>query len=327
MLQEPPATADQARMTQMPTHATMGSTRTPQLRTTLSIAATLLLLANVQTVDARSSRIAEAPEIFFLGDSHLSFGAGRVFQSFFQNFEKNCKSEESWPGQAQSIENKSFSLMGVKSTAIHTWLSRHQSLRKMICVPDPKWPVNARLYGFPHREDGTYVQLGKDPSFPFCERNESGFDAVFRWGKPELLILYFMGNTITRWKNSPKAAARDVQRLMKQLPNETGCVFMTTSPVYRKDHNAERYKAQVNIQAAFEKHGKPCAFVPMLTKQTIAAIQGQSKYFSRRKDGRVKDPYHPLGNAARRLIELRREPLCRAVMQHIKPGLLATVKD
>ena len=276
---------------------------------------------------AAAERVAKAPEIFFLGDSHLSFGAGRVFRDFFKNFDANCNSEESWPGQAKAVENKSFSLMGVKSTAIHTWASRHHSLKKMICVPDPKWPVNARLYGFPHRKDGTYVQLGKDPSFPFCKRKESGFEAVFRWGKPELLILYFMGNTITRWKNSPKAAARDVKRLMEQLPTKTGCVFMTTSPVYRRDQNVERYKAQVNIQAAFEEHGRRCAFVPMFTEQTIAAIQGESKYFSRRKDGRVKDPYHPLGNAARQLVELRRKPLCRAVMHHIKPGLVATFKD
>jgi len=281
----------------------------------------------VQVSNAEAGeRIAKAPEIFFLGDSHLSFGAGRVFGDFFANFEAHCKGDQQWPGQARAVQNRRFGLMGVKSTALHTWVSRHKSLKRMVCVPDPKWPVNARLYGFPHRTDGNYVQLGKDPSFPFCGRPESGMEAIFRWGKPRLLVLYFMGNTIGRWAKSPKSAASDVKRFMKQLPKKTGCLFMTTSPVYRSKDNARRVKAQTNIRAAFDKHGKRCAFLNMLTPETIKAIQGRADFFRRTKEGRVKDPYHPNIRAARRLLALRKRPLCRAVMMNLRPKLNATLR-
>jgi len=298
---------------------------------TLKIIVTTLCLMSacfvlLMPTAASAGRIAKAPEIFFLGDSHLSFGAGRVFRNFFGDFDKHCRRDETWPGQARAVQMRSFGLMGVKSTALHTWVSRHKSLRKMVCVPDPKWPVNARLYGFSHRKDGVYVQLGKDPSFPFCGRPESSMEAVFRWGRPRLLVLYFMGNTITRWANSPKSATRDVKRFMKQLPKKTGCLFMTTSPVYRRKDNARRVKAQKNIRAAFAKHGKRCTFLEMLTPGTIKAIQGRADYFSRNEKGRVKDPYHPNIRASRRLLALRKRPLCRAVMMSLRPKLNATVR-
>lgn len=266
------------------------------------------------------------PEILFIGDSHLSFGAGKIFHQFFQNFEKNCMSEERWKGQARAVAMRRFGLMGVKSTSPHNWVHHKRSLKKMVCEPDPKWPVNARLYGFKHRTDGTYVQLGRDPSFPFCRKNKTALEAVFEWTKPRLLVLYFMGNTIERWAKSPRSANSDVMRLMKQIPKTTGCLFMTTSPVYRKSHNARRVKAQTNIAAAFAKLGSRCHFVPMLTPKTIAAIEGRASYFRRHKNGRVKDPYHPGLTASRHLLRLRRRPICQGVLNAMRPDLLATVR-
>jgi len=266
------------------------------------------------------------PEILFIGDSHLSFGAGKVFHEFFQSFEEHCQPEERWPGEARAIARRRFALMGVKSTSPHNWLSNKRSLKKMVCEPDPKWPVNARLYGFPHRQNGTYVQLGQDPSFPFCRKNMTPFKAALAWAAPRLLVLYFTGNTIERWANSPRPARLDAKRLSKQLPKDTGCVFMTTSPVYRKRDNARRVKAQRNISAALAKHGNRCQFVPMLTKETITAIQGNARYFRRRKNGGIKDPYHPLTSAARHLLKIQRRPLCRAVLKALRPGLLATIR-
>ena len=276
---------------------------------------------------AKAGRLdMKPPEILFIGDSHLSFGAGKVFRDFFQDFEKHCMSEERWMGQARAIAMRRFGLMGVKSTAPHNWVHRKRSLKKMVCEPDPKWPVNARLYGFKHRTDGAYVQLGRDPSFPFCRKNKTALEAVFEWTKPRLLVLYFMGNTIERWANSPRSANSDVMRLMKQIPKTTGCLFMTTSPVYLKSHNARRVKAQTNISAAFAKLGSRCQFVPMLTPETIAAIQGRASYFRRHKNGRVKDPYHPGVAASRHLLRLQRRPICQGVLNALRPNLLATVQ-
>ena len=300
----------------------------PQARHALLALAAGALLATPLMPAAHAAKLgAKPPEILFIGDSHLSFGAGKVFREFFRDFEKHCKPEERWMGQARAVAKRSFGLMGVKATSPHNWVHHRRSLKKMVCEPDPKWPVNARLYGFPHRRDGTYVQLGKDPSFPFCRKGKTAFEAVFEWTKPRLLVLYFMGNTITRWANAPRLARSDVKRLIKQLPKDTGCMFMTTSPVYRKKNNARRVKAQKNIAAAFAKlGGGRCQFVPMLTPQTIAAIEGRAGYFRRHKDGRVKDPYHPGITASRHLLRLQRKPICRAVFDAMRPNLLATVR-
>jgi hypothetical protein len=275
---------------------------------------------------AKSANAIKPPEIFFLGDSHLSFGAGDVYLDFFRKFEKNCEPYETWSGHARSIAMRRFGLMGVKSTALHTWVSRRQSLRRMVCVPDPKWPVNARLYGFPHRRDGHYVQLGKDSSFPFCHKSSSPLEALLSWSMPRLIVFYFTGNTIDRWANSERTAKRDTERLMQQLPKSTACVFMTTSPVYKRGHNKRRLRAQANIAAAMTQTGSRCQFLPMLTPATIKAIQGKAHYFRRHENGRVKDPYHPGKAAARKLVSLRKGPLCRAVLKAMRPSTYAGIR-
>lgn len=265
------------------------------------------------------------PEILLIGDSHLSFGAGKVFKSFFSNLEQRCSPYEAWPGQAKSAAMKRFSLMGVKSTSLHNWVIAKRRHKRMVCVPDPKWPVNARLYGFSHRSDGSYVQLGKDPHLPFCRANKTPLQAVFDWAEPRLVILYFLGNTIDRWAKSQRLADGDVQALARHIPENTGCVFMTTSPVYGRQDNQNRMRAQRKIKTAFEKHGKRCSFVPMFTTATVAAIQGKAAYFRRHPNGRVKDPYHPGISAARRLLTLRQRPVCTAVMEALGPDRMATV--
>ena len=296
-------------------------------RLTLFAAATATLVTAVLPVAADAGKLdMKPPEILFIGDSHLSFGAGKVFREFFRDFEKQCAPYERWNGQARAVAMRRFGLMGVKSTSPHNWVHTKRSLKKMVCEPDPKWPVNARLYGFKHRTDGTYVQLGQDRSFPFCKPGKTALEAVFEWTKPRLLVLYFMGNTIGRWANSPRSARSDVMRLIKQIPKTTGCMFMTTSPVYLKSHNTRRVKAQTNIAAAFAKFASRCQFVPMLTPKTIAAIEGRAGYFRRHKDGRVKDPYHPGIAASRHLLRLQRAPICRAVLDAVRPDLLATVR-
>ena len=273
------------------------------------------------------------PELFLLGDSQLSFGAGRVFHNFFQNFETHCAQFEPMNGDARRIASMRSAVMGVKATSIHTWVARRWRTKRMICVPDPKWPVNARLYGIRGRQDGTYVQLGKDPKFPFCRQKISAFEAMFAQAanNPKLLLLYFMGNSVTRWANNPKSAQRDVDNMMRQLPATVGCVFMTTAPTYRKRDNDIRARAQKNIVSAFASYGRRCAALGMITRQTRAAIEGNSKYFRRAKSGRVKDPYHTNGAGAARLIKLRRPVLCRAVfsqlqMKHAVAGASGTAQ-
>lgn len=288
------------------------------------VAVTLGVLGSQSAAVAQTSNELK-PEILMIGDSHLSFGARKVFQNFFEDFEKRCRAYETMPGHARAISKLRFALMGVKSTALHNWVMAKQRYKRMVCIPDPKWPVNARLYGFRGQPDGNYVQLGEYPGLPFCRQSLTPLQAVFKWVEPRLVVLYFMGNTIDRWAASRKTADNEVRALVDQLPPGTGCVFTTTSPVYRPKDNLRRLAAQRNIQAAFTNHKASCSFVPMLTPSTVAAIEGKAVYFRRHRDGRVKDPYHPGTPATHRLLSLQEEPFCKAVMQAANPGLVATI--
>ena len=283
-----------------------------------SLTLSLIIMSCVCTAPAKAFKF---PEIFVLGDSQLSFGAGKVFLDYFRKFDRYCGPYALMPGDVAKISKLSVAVMGVKSTSIHSWVSRKERHRKIVCKPDPKWPVNARLYGFKHRRDGTYVQLGEDPSFPFCKKGVSPFEMMFakRRNNPQLLYMYFMGNTISRWGNSPKRAKADVADLMKRLPEGTKCIFMTTGPTYRRRDNDERAQAQANIAKAFAEVGQKCTFIGSITKQTRAAIEGNGRYFRRHKSGKVKDPYHLQANGTRHMISLHREKMCRAVLKALQP--------
>jgi len=290
---------------------------------------TLVLASSVYTAAAKGKRIkrhAPVPDMLLLGDSQLSFGAGRAFKNFFKDFAKRCRSEETWKGEAAAVAAQSFALMGVKSTSFHHWATRRRLYKKMVCEPDPKWPVNARLYGFPHRKDGRYVQFGRDKSFPFCRKNKSPLEALFDWGRPKLIIFSFLGNAASRWARWPKTASTDFGKMERQLPASTACVVMTTAPAYRRRINRRRRKAQRSLAAVVRRSDSRCRFVPLITDRTIKAIEGNARYFRRKKNGRVKDPYHPLTPAARRLLALERVPICRAVLSALRPSKMAQPK-
>ena len=184
----------------------------------------------------------------------------------------------------------------------------------MVCMPDPKWKVNARLYGWPGHRDGTYVQIGKQKGFDFCRPGTAALSVMLqRWtGRPRLLFLYFTGNSVGRW-GSLKNAKADVARLRQVLPAGLPCIFMTTSPVYYAKNNRARLRAQRNIRQAFQDGMNRCQFIGGLDSGTIAAIQGNAQFFRRHKDGRVKDGFHLSGAGARLFVGMKRKQICSAV--------------
>ena len=259
------------------------------------------------------------PDIFVLGDSQLAFGAGPTFYDFFDNFSQSCGRHSTDKELVETIDKLRVGVMGVRSTAIHSWVAHNWKRKKFVCQPDPKWQVNARLYGWPDRTDGTYVQLGRDKGFRICKPRQSAFEFIFDdMRRPKLFMLFFTGNAVLRWANAPKRTAKDVKKLMAQMPPGVPCIFMTTVPSYRKSENKKRWRSQVGIRNAFEKHGMSCSFVDGHTRATVKEFQSHAKYFRRHKSGKVKDPYHPNKTGARKFADMRRGALCKAVFEQFR---------
>jgi hypothetical protein len=247
--------------------------------------------------------------VLVLGDSQLSFGAGAAMVDLFADLGADC-------GLAPGA---SVGVIGVRSSTLVAWTSADPRARSAICDVDPKWKVNAGVYGTFARGDSPYVQIGRDKRFPFCPRDRSPLRAVFREGapRPGLLVMVLLGNAAERWADSPAAALQDVRAFVADLPPGQPCLFMTSAPPYGERVVRLRQRAQDNLAAAFARAGGHCSFVPGFTAATVRENMGNPANFRRKRSGQVKDPYHPTEAAARRFLSLRRDAICRAVAEQL----------
>lgn len=265
-----------------------------------------------------------SPEILILGDSQISFGSGPAFLEFFTDIKKHCSPNEAQTQHLERLGKMRVGVIGVRSTSIHSWISRGGRSKDAICEEDRKWRVNAGTYGFINMSDNKYVQIGKGKEYQFCAPNKSAFEHMFRedYYKPRLLLLSFLGNSAKRWADDAQKAVDDVEEMMRQLPPDMPCIFMTTAPAYSSKIVKMRLKAQKNLMSAFEKTGARCTFVPGATPETVAANQGNKKYFRLNKSGMVKDPYHPNERAAKNFFALKMDGICNAIFDQIaEPNL------
>lgn len=260
---------------------------------------------------AAMAEVTGSPDILVLGDSQLSFGAGKAFVDLFAGLRGDC-------GLAQDT---SLGVIGVRSSTLLSWTSQGKSAKGAICDVDQKWKVNAGVYGTLSQGENPYVQIGRGEQFQFCTPDRSPLEAVFHDGyyRPRLLIMFLMGNATERWAESPEAALQDVRSFLADLPQGQPCIFMTSAPPYGEKSVRLRQKAQDNIAAAFDKAGGQCSFVPGFTTETVAENMGNAANFRRNSAGKVKDPYHPTEAAARRFMDLQRDALCRAVATQLAP--------
>ncbi|MGI9409118.1 MAG: hypothetical protein ACR2OV_03525 [Hyphomicrobiaceae bacterium] len=294
----------------------------PGLRCSTASALLISLFVSIGTASAQTFR---SPDIFVLGDSQLAFGAGPAIFEFFQNFSENCSQYDNSDELTSDISMMRVGVMGVRSTSIHSWVSREWKYKKFVCQPDPKWQVNARLYGWPKRTDGTYVQLGRARGFRICKQKKSALEVMFKKSAPapKLLLLFFTGNSVHRWANAHKLTVKDIRRLHQQMPASSACIIMTTVPTYRRKDNRLRMKSQIGLRRAIEAVGSRCIFIPGYNKKTVATFQNNRQYYRRRKSGSVKDPYHPNNPGARKFVALKRKGLCRATLNALRPHILA----
>ena len=251
------------------------------------------------------AEVQGSPDILILGDSQLSFGAGVAFVELFKAMRGDC-------GLGRDA---TVGVIGVRSSTLQSWTSTGRSAKSAICDVDPKWKVNAGVYGTLSQGENPYVQIGRGDQFQFCSPERSPLEAVLHDGyyQPELVVMFLMGNATERWAESPEAALQDVRSFLTDLPKGQPCIFMTSAPPYGEKSVRKRQKAQDNIEAAFAKAGRQCGFVPGFTPETVAENMGNAANFRRKASGKVKDPYHPTEAAARKFMALQRGALCRAV--------------
>lgn len=244
--------------------------------------------------------VATPQDILILGDSQISFGAGAAYTAYFGDLAAAC---------ALPI-NTTAKAIGVRSTALHHWTARTGPARGTICDVDATYGVNAGAYGVtsPGR---SYVQIGTDPAYPYCPANRSPLEAATAHVSPDLVVVSLLGNATDRWQSRATAQA-DWRDASAQLPPNTPCLVMTTIPTFEAAENARRQTAQANLAAAVTSTGD-CAFVPGITAQTIAAIQGNPDAFRTDAAGRVTDPRHPTVASAALFMSLQTPALCSAL--------------
>lgn len=262
----------------------------------------------------------QATEILVLGDSQLSFGAGPVFSRFFEELPGQCRSHVANPSDIALLKAKHFAMIGTRSTSLQSWTTTGSRAWGLLCHKDKRWGVNASAWGTVKPPKRRYIQVGEGDNFQFCKLPETPLQNLFATGyyAPELLMVFVGGNGAARLARDPAMAKQDVDAFVAGLPANTGCVFMMTAPIYGRKYNDDRLLAQANLRAAFAEHGNRCSFVEGHTPKTRAAIEGQAQFFRRREDGSVKDPYHADELAARRFLDLRRGPLCRALAEQFR---------
>jgi hypothetical protein len=260
-----------------------------------------------------------SPDILILGDSQISFGSGPAFLEFFTDIKKHCSPNNKQKEDLGRLGEMKVSVIGVRSTSIHSWTARSGAAKNSVCKVDPKWKVNAGSYGFSNMTDNQFVQIGQGKEYQICSAEKSPFEEMFRknYYDPKLLLLSFLGNSADRWAGSKDLAKRDVKELMRQVPNDIPCIFMTTAPSFSKKVVDLRLKAQKNLMEAFEETGNRCTFVPGMTPKTVAANQGNKNYFRLNKTGMVKDPFHPNPKAAKNFFALAMDDICGAIFQQI----------
>lgn len=261
-----------------------------------------------------------SPEILILGDSQISFGSGPAFLEFFTDIKEHCHPSQQQAKNLQRLGKMRVGVIGVRSTSIPSWTARRGPAKDTICEEDRKWGVNAGTYGFINMTKNKYVQIGKGREYQFCAPKKSAFEEMFRedYYDPKLLLMSFLGNSARRWADSPEAAIKDVEEMMRQLPATMPCIFMTTAPAYSAKIIDLRLRAQKNLMAAFEKTGSRCTFVPGATEETVAANQGNKHFFRLNKSGMVKDPYHPNQRAAKNFFALEMHRICNAIFDQIE---------
>ena len=256
----------------------------------------------------------ESPKLLILGDSQLTFGGGRPFLRFFENIKKNCETHVDNVNNLSEL-SQSVGLLGVRSTSIHSWVARDGKSKGMVCDKDPKWGVNARSLGVNEDPKRKFEQIGEHSHNKFCEPYLSPLEAMLRPGyyDPDLLVMFFLGNSTGRWDKEPELAKQDLDQMLLHIPKDIPCLMLTTIPTHKPKTNDRRQLAQQAMQDAFNQEPTShCTFVSGVTETTRQMSENNSEYFFQKKNGKF-DPYHPSELGAQKFLADRSKEICNAI--------------
>lgn len=271
------------------------------------------------------ARDAAAPDILVLGDSQLSFGLGPAMLDLLGDLDARCAAL----GEAPPLGGDSVTVgvLGVRSTAPHSWAARPRKGKRFICEKDQTWGSNAAVYGALAPDGVKWRQVGEGPLKPICAAGRAPLAALLAEPrfKPKLIVMMFMGNAVFRWADSPTRAAEDARETAALLPADIGCVFATTAPSFEAKRNRRRLKAQAAIRAGVAA-AAACEPVDGLTAATIAAIEGNAPAFRRNRAGAVIDAHHPTELGAQLWLDAVAPRFCRAIARAWRRAAPASIE-
>ena len=259
-------------------------------------------------------------DILVLGDSQISASGGNLYLDFFGDLERQCSYSSSERAILEQLGAQRVGAIGVSSTSLRAWTARSGGHKDRICAPNKRFGVNAGVFGFQGSDTRRYVQIGEGRDYQLCQPNRSPLQNALRDGyyDPELLVMALLGNDAGRWANNANAARADILEMMSQIPEDIGCIMLTTAPVFQKSTNDLRERAQRNLERAFRNENPRCVLVSGFSARTRDAIEGRPQFFARREDGSIRDPLHPQTGAMQRFFDINRPALCAAVIEALK---------
>lgn len=301
------------------------------LRVALIASALTLPGTNAAAAAPNSSKPSKSVDILVLGDSQLSFGSGPAFEAFFGNISRRCADAGISRRTLNEMSTMRTGMIGVRSTGMTTWLARTRRGKRMMCVrdPAPNSLVNASVWGAMKRKS-RWVQIGQHRGYDYCTRRKSVLKALMDtfMMPPKLVIFHVMATDTNRWSGLKRIKA-DLKRLEADLPRSTACIYFTTAPTYKRSVNKRRVRAQRLLQKAIDETGSRCRLVNGLTQSTLAAFQGNAKFYHRSRNGRVRDPFHPTKAAASAYLRRHTKAFCQAIATAISgtQGQISTPRN
>jgi len=175
--------------------ASLGKAGIEMFKKLFALPAICTALAMPAVADSNIKRAGTGPDILILGDSQISFGAGRVYGEFFSDIENRCAPYDVTGQGLSALRNASVASIGVRSTGLHSWVAKDEKTKATICEVDKKYGVNAGVYGIGGNPDRAFVQIGKGPHYQFCTPNRSPFQELFAEGyyTPDIFVMAFLG--------------------------------------------------------------------------------------------------------------------------------------
>ncbi|MEP1444190.1 MAG: hypothetical protein ABJK39_14360 [Hyphomicrobiales bacterium] len=275
------------------------------------------LIAITTSITAAPAQSLKDADLLVVGDSQILFRGGPAYLDHFNKLAETCGALI--PERAADFKEHfsgDVGVAGIRAATLNSWLAREGKEKDALCVPEKSWPKNTRGFGVLQTPDQKFHQTGREGNYPLCQADQSPLETLFKQvgNKPNLVVLTILGKYANKWAKNEALAHDDAARLAAQVPAGTPCVYLTTAPSFSGKQNAIRRVGQNHFFNGFEKAGGACLPVKGLTEETIATFEGNNKLYKARKDGSVRDVFHPNDLGIRTFLNMASPAMCQALV-------------